>query len=82
MKIKVYHNPRWGKSRDSVRILDEKKIDYKIIEYLKVPLDLEELKNILAILNLKPIDIFQQDIKWSIKISHFHTGFYSKKLVV
>ena len=57
MKIKVYHNPRWGKSRDSVRILDEKKIDYKIIEYLKEPLDLEELKNILTILNVKPLDI-------------------------
>ena len=57
MKITVYHNPRWGKSRDSVRILEEKKIDYRIIEYLKEPLDIEELKNILTILNVKPKDI-------------------------
>ena len=59
MKILIYHNPRWGKSRNSVRILEEKNVDYKIIEYLKHSLSINELKNILKILNLKPIDIIR-----------------------
>ena len=60
MKVIIYHNPRWGKSRDSVRILEEKKIKYEIIEYLKSPLDINELKKILEILDLKPIDIIRK----------------------
>ena len=56
LRLRRHRSPDINR-RDSVRILDEKKIDYKIIEYLKEPLDLEELKNILTILNLKPIDI-------------------------
>ena len=54
MKTTVYHNPRWSKSRNSVRILEEKKIDYKIIEYLKNPLSVNELENILNILKVIP----------------------------
>ena len=60
MSILIYHNPRWGKSRNSVRILEEKNIDYKVIEYLKEPLDIKELKRILKILDLKAIDIIRK----------------------
>ena len=60
MKTTVYHNPKWSKSRNSVRILEEKKIDCKIIEYLKNPLSVNELENILNILQLKPIDIIRK----------------------
>ena len=60
MSILIYHNPRWGKSRDSVRILEEKNIDHKVIEYLKEPLDIEKLKKILKILDLKAIDIIRK----------------------
>ena len=60
MSVFIYHNPRWGKSRNSVRILEEKNIDYKVIEYLKEPLDIKELKRILKILDLKAIDIIRK----------------------
>ena len=60
MSVSIYHNPRWGKSRNSVRILEEKNIDYKVIEYLKEPLDISELKKILKILDLKAIDIIRK----------------------
>ena len=49
----LYHNPQWGKSRKSVEILNELKIDYKIIEYLKTGFTIEELKDISIKLNLK-----------------------------
>ena len=60
MSILIYHNPRWGKSRNSVRILQEKNVTYKIIEYLKHPLSIDELKKILKILDLKAIDIIRK----------------------
>ena len=57
MKVIVYHNPMWGKSRNSVGILEEQKIEYELIEYLKNPITKAELKTILTILKLKPKDI-------------------------
>ena len=66
MNITIYHNPRWGKSRDSVRILEEKKLDYRVIEYLREPLTSNDLKKILRILDLSPVDIIrtsEQDYK-------------------
>ena len=57
MKTIIYHNPRWGKSRDSVRILSDKKIPFTIIEYLKEPLEVKELKHIIKLLNLNALDI-------------------------
>ena len=63
MKTIIYHNPRWGKSRDSVRILSEKKIPFTIIEYLKNPLKVDELKQIVNLLNLKALDIIRTNEK-------------------
>ena len=59
MSITIYHNPRWGKSRASVRILEEKKLDYRAVEYLKEPLTSDDLKKILEILSLSPVDIIR-----------------------
>ena len=36
MKTYIYHNPRWSKSRESVKILNENNINYKIVNYIKV----------------------------------------------
>ena len=57
MKTIIYHNPSWGKSRDSVRILEEKKEKFTVIEYLKNPLSKKDLIHIISILNLKASDI-------------------------
>ena len=63
MKTIIYHNPRWGKSRDSVRILSEKKIPFTIIEYLKKPLKAKELKHIIKLLDLNALDIVRNTEK-------------------
>ena len=57
MKTTIYHNPRWGKSRDSVRILSDKNIPFTIIEYLKKPLKVKQLKHIIKLLDLNAFDI-------------------------
>ena len=43
-KISIYHNPRWGKSRESVKILDNSGKDYEIIDYMNAPPSPDELK--------------------------------------
>ncbi len=63
MKLKIYHNPRWGKSRNSVRILEEKQLDYEVIEYLKTPPTADDLRKILKILNLRPNQIVRKGEK-------------------
>ncbi len=52
-KITLYHNPRCGKSREALRILEDKKSDFEIIEYLKENPDEKVLKSLLKKLGLK-----------------------------
>ena len=58
-KIKIYHNPRCSKSRQTKSILDEKNLDYQIIEYLDQPPSQQELAEILKMLNRSPLEVMR-----------------------
>ena len=58
--IFLYHNPKWGKSRGSVEILERFNVKYQIIEYLKNPLSTKELKDISKKLKLNPKDFIRK----------------------
>jgi arsenate reductase len=47
MNIKIYHNQRCTKSRQTLALLEKETIDFKIIEYLKNPLSFDEIKEII-----------------------------------
>lgn len=49
---KIIHNARCSKSRNCFQILEEKGESFEVREYLKKPLDKEELRGILKKLNL------------------------------
>lgn len=53
MKALVYHNPRCGKSRTALSILEEKGIPFEVKEYLKETLTSKELKGLSKMLGLK-----------------------------
>ena len=53
--MKIYHNPRCSKSRQTLNIIKESGQDVEIVEYLKTPPTEEELQEILQDLNL-PIE--------------------------
>ena len=53
-KILIYHNPNWSKSKNSLRILEDLNIDYEVINYLKDPPSIDDLKIISKKLNLRP----------------------------
>lgn len=58
--MKIYHNPRCSKSRDSFNLLTDKGLNFETVEYLKTPLTREELKDILAKLNIPAKDLIRK----------------------
>jgi arsenate reductase len=54
MSVTIYHNPRCGKSRQTLALLRERGIEPKIVEYLVTPPSEAELKRLLAMLGLAP----------------------------
>ena len=61
MNIKIYHNPRCSKSRQTLALLEKETNDFKIIEYLKNPLSFDEIKEIVERLAIKPIDLVRKN---------------------
>ncbi len=45
-KITLYHNPRCSKSRNAKALLEEQGVELSIIEYLKTPPGVAELKTL------------------------------------
>ncbi len=60
MKVTIYHNPRCSKSRSTLALLEERKVDLNIIEYLKTPPDKKTLTGILEKLGIEPIDLIRK----------------------
>ena len=50
----LYHNPRWGKSRGAVSLLNEHNVDYDLVEYLKNPLTKEQVLALAKKLGKQP----------------------------
>ena len=49
---KTYHNPRCSKSRAALALLQERGLNPEIIEYLKTPLNAEQIQELIAQSNL------------------------------
>ena len=59
-KIKIYHNPRCSKSRQTLQLIEEHGFEPEIVHYLEdVPTE-KDLKTILKKLGLKPTDILRK----------------------
>ncbi len=54
MSVKIYHNPRCSKSRETLKLVEEQGVELEIIEYLKHPPTAAELLDVLNKLGLKP----------------------------
>ena len=60
MTVKIYHNPRCSKSRNTLGILRDRGIEPEIVEYLKSPPTVKELTKILALLGMKPRQLMRK----------------------
>jgi len=61
--IKIYHNPRCSKSRMGVAFLEDAKINYEVVNYLKEPPSEEELKDLIDKLGITPIELVRKNEK-------------------
>ncbi len=59
--MKIYHNPRCSKSRQGLAILEEAKIEFETIKYLETPISENEIKNIIDLLGIEPIDLVRKN---------------------
>lgn len=50
--MKIYHNPRCRKSRETLAIIEKSAQTHEIIHYLETPPTKKELKHILSLLNI------------------------------
>lgn len=53
--LKIYHNPRCSKSRQTLQLIKDADAEVEIIEYLKTPPTEDELRMLISGLNL-PIE--------------------------
>lgn len=58
--ITIYHNPRCGKSRDCILYFQNSTIEFEVVKYLETPFSLNELKDIIDKLKIKPIELVRK----------------------
>ena len=59
MAFKLYHNPRCSKSRQALQLLKDNNVDFEIFEYLKIPLPVQGIRELLSKLGLPIRDIIR-----------------------
>lgn len=58
--MKIYHNPRCRKSRETLQLIQESGVEPEVIEYLvNVPSE-SELKELVELLGIKPYDLLRR----------------------
>ena len=60
MSISIYHNPNCSKSRQTLKLLEEKAKGIDVIEYLKNPPTVKKLIEILSLLKISPRDLMRK----------------------
>jgi len=59
--ITIYHNPRCRKSREGLQILEGSGKEFLIREYLKELPTTDELKSVINLLGIAPIDLVRKN---------------------
>ncbi|UCG74406.1 MAG: arsenate reductase (glutaredoxin) [Chromatiales bacterium] len=59
MTVRIYHNPRCSKSRQTLALLKERGVEAEIVEYLKTPPDADTLVDLAAQLGVGLRDLLR-----------------------
>jgi len=59
--MKIYHNPRCSKSRQGLDILNNSNENFEIVDYQNNPPTAKELKEILKMLGISPIQLVRKN---------------------
>lgn len=59
-QVRIYHNPRCSKSRQTLELLHNRGIEPEVIEYLKEPPDEQTLDQLLRQLGMEPKELMRK----------------------
>ncbi len=59
-KITIYHNPACGTSRNTLALIRNSGVEPEVIEYLKTPLNKEQLQQLLSDLGISARELLRQ----------------------
>ena len=59
--MKIYHNPRCSKSRQTLEIIKKNKKEFEIVEYLKDSLSISELELIIEKLGITAVELVRKN---------------------
>jgi len=59
--MKIYHNPKCSKSRQTLEIIKKNKKEFEIVEYLKNSLSISELELIIEKLGITAIELVRKN---------------------
>jgi len=57
--LTIYHNPRCSKSRQTLQLIEQANKNVTIVEYLKSPLNVDQIKHLLSLLKISPIEMMR-----------------------
>lgn len=60
MRDRILHNPRCSKSREALKLLQDRGVELPVVEYLQQPLSKPELRELCALLGRKPLDLVRR----------------------
>jgi arsenate reductase (glutaredoxin) len=58
--MKIYHNPRCSKSRQTLALINESGKPVKVIDYLNDPPTFDELKHLIGLLGITPLELIRK----------------------
>ncbi len=58
-RITIWHNPRCSKSREALKLLEERGSEVEVFKYLDEEITKEDIKNLLKMIGAKPRDIMR-----------------------
>ena len=56
---KIFHNPRCSKSRAALELLENRGLEFEVVEYLKEPPTPDELNEICRWIGVEPTDLLR-----------------------
>lgn len=72
--VKILHNPRCSKSRQTLQLLSDKELAVDVIEYLKTPLNENELEDIKSKLEANSFRDFMRTKEAEYKTAGLQSG--------
>jgi arsenate reductase len=60
MSLTIFHNPRCSKSRETLKLIEERGLAPKIVRYLDDPPDAATLESLLTLLGIEPRDLMRK----------------------